>query len=64
MGHRVAANRLQPRAVGIEGKVAVTQRNLPVKSGPIDIMPRNERVTVYGRQRSGMTSYATNKKND
>jgi hypothetical protein len=51
MRHRIAAHRLQTRAIRIEGKVAVAQRNLTVKAGPVNIVPAYQSPPVNSRGR-------------
>ncbi len=40
----------RPVAIGVEGEIAVAQRNLAVEAGPVNIVPGHESLPVNGRR--------------
>jgi hypothetical protein len=52
VAHGIAANSLQAGAIGVEGEIAVTQGNLAVEAGPVNIV----RATTAWRSMGGFWS--------
>ncbi len=53
MAHDVAADCFKARAVNIEGKIAVTQRDFAIDTGPFNIVPGHQGVSVNRQRRFG-----------
>jgi hypothetical protein len=64
VAHRVASDGFQAGAICVEGEIAITQGNLAVEAGPVDIVSSHQGMPVNGRLWVGWSVPSAPEKSD